>query len=174
MKKLLLLLGACVLLVGCGSSEKPTETTPPTTAEQPAEAVAVVSAEFVGSVYEGSNGIYEFTGYEFMDGAYGDKILALTMNYTNTTSENQNPWFAFATNLKGEQETAATVELLMGANGQFPDDYKPEAVKMSDLDIKPGATVEAVVGFTLADPASGVYVRSFFDDGAAYEFYLEQ
>ncbi|MBM7600357.1 hypothetical protein JOC34_002748 [Virgibacillus halotolerans] len=50
---------------------------------------------------------------------------------------------------RANQETDTTIELLDGANGQYPDDYKADLVEMGDTNVKSGATVDAVVGFQI-------------------------
>ena len=51
--------------------------------------------------------------------------------------------------------------MLDGANGLFPEDYKPDLVAASDVQVKPGATVEAVIGYQLKIKDSPVYVRDW-------------
>lgn len=122
--------------------------------------------------YETKFASFDMKNFEFLDGKYGKKILAITMDYVNKTDQPQNPWLNFATAIKGEQETDATVDLLNGANGLFPDDYKPEAVKMGETQVKPNTPVEVVVGFQLNDPSANVYLRSMF--GNDFEKLIEQ
>lgn len=122
--------------------------------------------------YETKDASFVMKNFEFLDGKYGKKILAITMDYVNKTDQPQNPWLNFATAIKGEQETDATVDLLNGANGLFPDDYKPEAVKMGETQVKPNTPVEVVVGFQLNDPSANVYLRSMF--GNDFEKLIEQ
>lgn len=93
------------------------------------------------------------------------KILAIEIEFTNKSEDAQSPWFAFASSIKPIQETEKTEELLNGANGQFPEDYKPELVKMGDTDVKSGATVEAVVGLDIIYPGSPVIMKDFMDTG---------
>lgn len=90
------------------------------------------------------------------------KLLALHITFTNKTKEPANIWMS--SELKAEQETEDTVELLNGANGQYPEDYYPELIKKGDdMDIKPGATVDAVIGYDLIDPKKPVYIRPMFE-----------
>lgn len=127
--------------------------------------------ELIGTTYEGTNGTYTFKNIEYLTGKYSNEpILAITIDYTNTTDDNQNPWFAFAFDVSGQQETDKTVETLLGANGEYPEDYKPESVEMSDKEIKPGATVEVVVGYQPTDPNSPIYLRS---DSKDFDFEIE-
>lgn len=109
--------------------------------------------------------------YEFLKSQYDEnvQIVALTIEFTNKSDEAIDPWFGSPT--KAEQETDKTIELLDGANGLFPEDYKPELVNASDVKVKPGATVEAVIGYELKINNSPVYIRDW--DGH-YEYLLEQ
>lgn len=109
--------------------------------------------------------------YEFLKSQYDDNvdIVALTIEFTNKNNEAIDPWFGC--NLKGEQETDKTIELLDGANGLFPEDYKPDLVRASDVKVKPGATVEAVIGFELKIKDSPVYIRDW--DGN-FEYVLKK
>jgi len=183
-KKLALLSLSALTLAACGSAES-TEEAAASSSSAASESVLVeesssVTAEPTKSdtIFEGSNGTYEITAVEQMAGEHGDntRIIAITMNYTNTTDEPQNPWFAIAFDMTATQETDVTIETLMGANGQYPEGYKPEAVAMGETDIKPGATVEAVVGYTLLFPGSPVYLRDSnmaSDDGTLFERVIE-
>lgn len=94
------------------------------------------------------------------------KILAIEVQYTNKSDKAQSPWMAFATSIKPIQETDKTEEILNGANGLFPQDYKPDLVKMGDTDVKAGATVDAVVGLEINNPGSPIIMKDFMDNGS--------
>lgn len=97
------------------------------------------------------------------------KILAIHIKFTNNSKEPTNIWMSQG--FKAEQETDTTIELLLGANGQFPEDYYPEQVKLgNDVDIKPAATVDAIIGYDMIDPEKPVYLRPF--TGNDYEIIL--
>ena len=180
-KKIALLSLSALTLAACGSAESTEDTTAESSSivsESVAESSSVAAEPTKSdTVFEGSNGTYEITSIEQLAGQYGDKqIIAITMNYTNTTDEPQNPWMAIAFDMSATQETEATVETLMGANGQYAADYKPEAVAMGETEIKPGATVEAVIGYTLEFPGSPVYLRDssiMGENGAIFERVIE-
>ncbi|HEY5576407.1 MAG TPA: DUF5067 domain-containing protein [Clostridiaceae bacterium] len=160
-------------LSGCGSSTSSTNSGNSSNTSSNTSENTTTKTQASDSYYKSSDGIYEIKSVEQMKGKYGDnQIIAITLNYTNTTDKAQSPWFAIALDMNATQETDKTVEPLNGANGYYPDSYKAEAVKMGDTDIKPGATVEAVVGYTLLYPGSPVYLRdrSFGDkDGTKFE-----
>lgn len=94
------------------------------------------------------------------------KILAIEIEYTNKGETAQSPWFAFASSIKPIQESEQTEEILNGANGQFPDDYKTDLVKMGDTDVKSGETVEAVVGVEILYPGSPIMMTDFTGNGS--------
>ncbi|WP_010247864.1 DUF5067 domain-containing protein [Peptoniphilus rhinitidis] len=113
------------------------------------------------NIFEDESAKVVIKNYEFLKSQYDENvdIVALTIEFTNKTDEAVDPWFG--TPLKGEQETDKTIELLDGANGLFPEDYKPDLVDASDVQVKPGATVEAVIGYQLKIKDSPVYVRDW-------------
>lgn len=113
------------------------------------------------NIFEDDSAKVVIKDYEFLKSQYDENvdIVALTIEFTNKTDEAIDPWFG--TPLKGEQETDKTIELLDGANGLFPEDYKPDLVAASDVQVKPGATVEAVIGYQLKIKDSPVYVRDW-------------
>lgn len=99
---------------------------------------------------------------EQLKGNYDTSILAIEIEYTNKTGESQNPWFDVAGAIKATQETDSTIELLDGANGLYPEDYKTELVKMGDSDVKGNdTTVNAVVGFEIKFPGKPVSLIDF-------------
>lgn len=180
-------------LVGCGESTNTEATQEPVAQETPepvqevdieeetteTEEFEEVTEEVEEPVEEADPNTIEADGYTFvikehevLDSALFDdkKILAVHLTFTNNTNEPANIWMTQS--FKAEQETDATVELLMGANGQYPDDYYPELVELgSEVDIKPGATVDAVIGYELIYPDQPVYIRPFISDGD-YEIIL--
>lgn len=113
------------------------------------------------NVFENDSAKVAIKDYEFLKSQYDENvdIVALTIEFTNKTDEAIDPWFGCS--LKGEQETDKTIELLDGANGLFPEDYKPELVAASEVKVKPGATVEAVIGYQLKIKDSPVYIRDW-------------
>lgn len=126
---------------------------------EPTESKQVSSKE--SNIFEDESAKVVIKNYEFLKSQYDKNvdIVALTIEFTNKTDKAVDPWFG--TPLKGEQETDKTIELLDGANGLFPEDYKPDLVAASDVQVKPGATVEAVIGYQLKIKDSPVYVRDW-------------
>lgn len=117
--------------------------------------------------------IYEIKEVEQITSQYDDsQVLAVEISFTNNTDEPTSPWMALG--LSAEQETETTVEGLDGANGLYPEDYKTELVEMGDTDIKPGATVDAVIGFEILYPGEPVRLYNFsFTDEVLFERIVE-
>lgn len=124
--------------------------------------------------FDNGDYVYEIKEVEQMESGFedGTQILAVELSFTNNTDEPTSPWMALG--LSAEQETDVTVEGLDGANGLYPDDYKTELVEMGDTDIKPGATVDAVIGFEILYPGEPVRLYNFsFDDEILFEKVVE-
>jgi len=120
------------------------------------------------------NGEYEYKikEVEQIDGEYDTEVLAIELEFTNNTDEPISPWMSLG--ITAEQETEDTVESLDGSNGLYPEDYKPDLVKMGDSDIKPGKTVDAVIGFEIEFPGEPVILKDFgMDEGELFEKVVE-
>ena len=163
LKNLFPLLLIALLLVGCGNktnqvNEANSNKDTSSNTEQSEQKDDQVDDS---NVYEDDSCKVVIKEYEFLKSQYDDNvdIVALTIEYTNKSDEPIDPWFG--SNIKAEQETDKTVELLDGANGLFPEDYKPDLVAASDVQVKPGATVEAVIGYQLKIKDSPVYIRDW-------------
>ncbi|MFL2106398.1 DUF5067 domain-containing protein [Desemzia sp. FAM 23991] len=163
--KLVSLLGLCgLVLAACRekqTAEKFAADTENTAEAESNEKSSEQVLEVNTTLYEGMNGTYEILEIEQLQSAlFPDKqIMALTINYTNTTEDTQSPWLAWAFDIAASQETEVTVETLDGANGQFPEGYKTEAVKLGEAEIKPGATVEVVIGHEILYPGQPVFLK---------------
>ncbi len=162
-KNVLAIGSIALLLTACGG--KTNEVKNETPKENKTNAVESVESKQESSkesnIFEDESAKVVIKDYEFLKSQYDENvdIVALTIEFTNKTDEAIDPWFG--TPLKGEQETDKTIELLDGANGLFPEDYKPDLVAASDVQVKPGATVEAVIGYQLKIKDSPVYVRDW-------------
>ncbi|MBM7634028.1 DUF5067 domain-containing protein [Geomicrobium sediminis] len=121
--------------------------------------------------------VFEFQEVEQMENARDEEtqIIAIELTFTNNSDDDTSPWMAAAQAYSSEQETDVTVESLMGANGSFPEGYKEELVNMGDTNIKPGATVDAVIGYELLYPGEDVILseRSFGNDDITFEKIIE-
>ncbi|MFS0786020.1 DUF5067 domain-containing protein [Shouchella sp. 1P09AA] len=118
--------------------------------------------------------VYEIKEIEQLESQYDEntKILAIEVSFTNNSEDPTSPWMAQG--FMAEQETDTTVETLMGSNGLYPEDYKPELVDMGDTDIKPGATVDAVIGYEIMYPGEPVTLKEFsFTDDVSFERVVE-
>lgn len=135
--------------------------------------------KYVGNedIHETDNAKYLFKENEIIDGTMlADKIVALEIEFTNKKNEPVNPWMQFAFDFVGEQETDTQVIDLLGANAEFASDYKTEFVKNSNINVKPGATVTIVVGYSLQNPNKPVYIRDrniLNNNGTLFEMEVE-
>lgn len=161
-------------LAGCGSSDSGNDTTESTSKSDVSSSVVKESSATSSEKSEASDTVYEdkdskivIKNAEELTSQYDEnvKIVAIEIEYTNKGDKAQSPWFAFATSIKPIQETDVTEELLDGANGLYPEDYKPDLVSMGDTDVKAGATVDAVVGVQLKYPGSPLILKDFMDEG---------
>lgn len=171
MRNLLLILTAVALsfLVACGDSEEATDAesgndTATTEMNEDENAEEESSGDVSDTSFDNGDYVYEIKEVEQIVGKNDMDILAVEMTFTNNTDEATSPWMSIG--LAAEQETDTTVESLTGANGRFEDDYKPELTEMGDTDVKPGATVEAVIGYEILYPGEPVrlYNRSIDDE----------
>lgn len=182
MKKVLLLLVALlfsVVLVACGDSNTTTEKgnngeSEVANVEEKAKNEDETSDKISDTSFDDGDYVYEIKEIEQMEGKYedGTQILAIELSFTNNTDEPISPWMSLGIN--AEQETEATVETLNGANGLFPDDYKADLVKMGDTDVKPSATVDAVIGYEILYPGEPIKLTNFnFADEELFERVVE-
>ncbi|MEN2467920.1 DUF5067 domain-containing protein [Ornithinibacillus sp. JPR2-1] len=180
MKKILfILVGLVLLLAACGndsndsgdnggkSSENKTQETNNDNKDEDN------GSEVSDTGFDNGDYVYEIKSIEQITGKYNDtQILAIEMSFTNNSEEATSPWMSIGIDAK--QETDTTVETLTGANGQFPEDYKPDLVKMGNTDVKPGATVDAVIGFEILYPGEPVKLTNFtFTDEVLFEKVVE-
>lgn len=177
MKRILLLMGTLVIslvLAACGG-DSPEKENPSKKGDE--ESKSGVSDT---SIDDGDY-VYEIKAVEQITSQYDDaQVLAVELSFTNNTDEPTSPWMALGLSAEQEAEATvegldgATVEGLDGANGLFPDDYKTELVEMGDTDIKPGATVDAVIGFEILYPGEPVKLYNFsFTDEVLFEKVIE-
>lgn len=185
MKKLLLLITTLFLTLGlaaCGgtnSEEQSTNQDNQTESENTEETNKEETedknnkSEVSDTTLDTGDYVYTIKEVEQITSKYDDtQILAVEIEFTNNSDEPTSPWMAMG--ITAEQETDVTVETLNGANGLFPDDYKPELVEMGDTDIKPGATVDAVIGFEILYPGEPVKLSEFsFTDDVSFERIVE-
>ena len=147
-----------------------TESTSDATEETEADVEEV--SDVSDSSFDNGDYVYEIKNIEQLDGKYDMPILAVEMSFINNTDEPQSPWMSVG--IEAVQETDVTVEMLTGANGQFPDDYKTDLVEMGDTNVKPGATVDAVIGFEIIYPGEPVTLKNFsFTDEVLFETTVE-
>ncbi len=183
---LILVIGLTLFLAACGDDSnetneatKPEENTQEETTdmdqnEQETEDTEEVNADVSDTSFDNGDYVYKIKEIEQMESGFedGTQILAIELSFTNNTDEPTSPWMALG--IQAEQETDVTVEQLNGANGMYPDDYKTDLVEMGDTDIKPGATVDAVIGFEILYPGEPVKLTNFsFTDEVLFERVVE-
>lgn len=173
MKKLMLLITMFMLgfLVACGSDDTSNETTENGNAIAK-ESETESASELSDSSFEVRDYVYEIKETEQITGTRDEEVLAVEISFTNNSDEPISPWMSLG--IRAEQETDVTVESLTGSNGSFPDDYKSELVEMGNTDIKPGATVDAVIGYEIMYPGTPIKLTNFnFTDEALFEKTIE-
>lgn len=182
MKKILfILVGLVLLLAACGNESNDSDNNGGNSSESNSqesnndnnEDKEDSGNEVSDTRFDNGDYVYEIKAIEQITSQYDDtQILAIEMSFTNNTEEATSPWMSLG--IDAEQETETTVETLMGANGLFPEDYKPDLVKMGDTDVKPGATVDAVIGFEILYPGEPVKLTNFsFTDEVLFERVVE-
>lgn len=165
MKKVLLLGVGVFLLSGCSSggnsvaksSESVKEPTKVTT-EQISESQSLEEfsepslsdMSFENTTLTTPEGIFTFTGSKSNESEDGDKSIFVTFDYENTTSENQNIEFLIWDYFDAKQiftDTTETLNPLM-----YMDDFEYyNLYDKTQVEINPGATVQAGYGFLLKD-----------------------
>lgn len=185
MKKFLLLSSILLitLLAACGGnddasgSDEPEENQEVSTDNESSESNETNESNEVSDTHlDTGDYVYEIKEIEQMESRFGDgtQIIAVELSFTNNSDVPVSPWMSLG--FFAEQETDTTVEQLNGANGLFPEDYKTELVEMGDTDVKPGATVDAVIGYELLYPGEPVRlfdVMAMSDEELTFERTVE-
>ena len=116
--------------------------------------------------YETDEYLYEYTNFEVLppNPSYGyDKsVLAITMKFTNNSSEVKDAWFAFTGDVAVQQKG----EELEG--GMVPEDYKPVERENYDKEINPGESIEVVFSYELLDTNTPVKMIDRWTEGSKY------
>ena len=118
--------------------------------------------------YEGEKGTYNISDVKTLDGKSGSKVIAITLEYTNTTSENQNPLVAFQSDMTIEQLVDDKPELLQSALQDLPEDYKVEDVKNTNLEVEAGKSSNVVFAFTVLNPDEKVILKDTKTEGTDF------
>ena len=79
----------------------------------------------------------------------GSPIITIEMSFTNNGSYPVSPYMGFVTDWDVQQTDGVTTESLMGANSQLANVANQDLVKMGDTQVNAGATVDAIIGYTL-------------------------
>lgn len=99
---------------------------------------------------EFDNAIYDIKSIKHETGAMtGSPILIIEMEYTNKTDQPQSPYMSFVSDFDVQQTDGTTTSSLNGANSEFGNLENQEAVEMGNANVNSGATVTAIIGYTL-------------------------
>jgi hypothetical protein len=108
------------------------------------------SASFENTTLTTPEGIFNLTGSKSNESEDGDKSIFVTFDYENTTDENQNIEFLIWDYFDAKQvfpDTTETLNPLM-----YMDDFEYyDLYEKTQVEINPGATVQAGYGFLLKD-----------------------
>ncbi|MGF3072780.1 DUF5067 domain-containing protein [Facklamia sp. P9177] len=109
-------------------------------------------------LYETPNALYNIREMYVVDNAMfpDKKVLVIDMEFTNKTKNPVSPWMAFVGDFTAQQQSGATVEVLLGANGQLANAKDQESVAIGDKDVLPNKTVKASIGYVLFEPSAQV------------------
>lgn len=174
-KKIIALLLACTMvtsLYACGSpnssdnskSDKTTETTE----DNKTENVSVPDTDtsdvyFKDDVLKIDMATIKITGFEVAppNADYGEEksTLIITYDFTNDSDELVQPGVAWIACFSATQETDTTVDSLNVA--VMPGDEKYDQMnEVSYTDVKPGATVQAVISYEINDTTKPITLKA--------------
>ncbi len=91
----------------------------------------------------------------------GGPIILIDLTYTNNGDTPNSPYMSFIFDWSAQQTDGTTTDTLLGANGGMNNVENQEAVKMGDANVNSGATVDAIIGFTLTHENSDVAFVDF-------------
>ena len=163
MKKIVLLGLGIVFLSGCTSNNNETSNSSSQEKDSVSTSHSVVSpvsdssseSEATGVTFENTTlttpeGIFTLTGSKSNESEDGDKSIFVTFDYENTTEENQNLEFLIWDYFDAKQifpDTTETLSPLM-----YMDDFEYyDLYDKTQVEINPGATVQAGYGYLLKD-----------------------
>lgn len=163
MKKIVLLGIGLVLLSGCtqnntdtiqSSTQEPVAASSSESSEtqvyETSSETQVAAITFDNTVLTTPEGIFTLTGSKSSESEDGDKSIFVTFDYQNTTEENQNIEFLIWDYFDAKQifpDTTETLSPLM-----YMDDFEYyDLYEKTQVEINPGATVQAGYGFLLKD-----------------------
>lgn len=118
-----------------------------------------VEASFKDDTLTINDAVIKITGVEVAPAneEYGETspTLIFTYDYTNTSDEPQQPGIVWIACFSATQETETTIEDLDVAMDPQDEKYA-EMNEMSYTDVKPGATVQSVISYSINDPSQPV------------------
>lgn len=97
-----------------------------------------------------NNATYKILSIQKSTGSItGDPVMVIEMEFTNKGNQPKSPYMSFVTDFDVQQTDGTTTSSLNGANGQLANLENQDAVKMGDANVNAGATVKAIIGYTL-------------------------
>lgn len=157
MKRLIILLISvmvALVLTACGGEKSDAKEEKQST--EKAEKVENKEEDKRSDKAESQLALVEFKEIEQVTGEEGKELLAIEVEYTNKDDEPSELYIDSMFTVKAEQDTEDTVDELDIAFGSLPDDYKPELQEMTDKNVKPGATVTAILAYEILYPGEPV------------------
>lgn len=150
---LFILVMVALVLTACSEDSDAKEGKQPT---EKAEKVEKKEEEKKSNKAESQLAVVEFKDIEQIEGDEGEQLLTIEVDYTNKDDEPSELYIDSMFTVKAEQDTEDTVDELDIAFGSLPDDYKPDLQEMTDKNVKPGATVTAILAYEILYPGEPV------------------
>ncbi len=133
------------------------------------ETVPVKNKTASDTVFEQNDNIYKIKDYKFVNSKDGNnKIIIITMDYTNLSDKARIPSSYFSVTAK--QETDITVEMLKWGKIHLPEEHKTDAINMFSKEIKPNITVEVSQAYVLLN-SNNIILSDIWNSGE--NFYKE-
>ncbi|GLB80357.1 DUF5067 domain-containing protein [Streptococcus alactolyticus] len=86
----------------------------------------------------------------------GSPIITIEMSFTNNGDTPTSPYMGFVVDWDVQQTDGTTTESLNGANTQMANVDNQDLVNMGNTNVNAGATVDAIIGYTLASDTEDV------------------
>ena len=166
----LLVLLTSFLLVGCSDKKETTsESSQELTTEtsvQPTlstEETTDTNFSFEGDTFKTPYGEFKFTGTKQKTTLGDEPVIFVEFDYTNTTDENQGIEYLLWDYFDAKQILADTTEDL-SYFGMLDDDEDYDRFNKTQVEVHPGATVQAGYGYVLNDASYPLTINLKDDD----------
>lgn len=150
-----------MLLMACGTS--PSNQEEPKNKTETADLPEEKGVYFKDDILKIDNATIKLTGFEIAppDTEIGEEksTLIITYDYTNDSDKAGQPGIVWIACFTATQETDTTIDTLDVAPSPRDEKYK-EMNDMSFTDIKPGATVSAVISYYINDTARPITLKA--------------